>query len=166
MIATYRLYVVFFTIVVLCLSCTDKKNLALPTVPPGATINMQTLTAEDEKAYKRYRDRSFFTINNFFINVPSPYAATISSSITCPDKFKPTYFDYSSEIEIKDGVDLYAGKRGEFGICDETQVHSRTLLTFIHCKKLKTTYEIKISFPAIAPLDLKNVFSQIHCTGS
>ena len=104
-------------------------------------------------------------MQNLYESFVSPYPGVVSSTVVCPDKFKPVREFAELPDEWAKTWRQLATDRFQYGVCDDKNGYYRSYDTLYFCAKRSVTYEVRlftrVGSSAVKQMD--ELHAHVHC---
>jgi len=104
-------------------------------------------------------------LNNLYDSFIAPYPGVVSSTVICPDKFRPVRWHLETGEDWIKSFRQLATDRFQYGVCDDKNGYYMSYDILYFCAKQNLTYEARLfarqGTPAVTQMD--QLHEKFHC---
>jgi len=111
-------------------------------------LRVEVLSQSDEYSASQYITASISQIKGLFADSLAPYPGTISKTITCENKFQPTFYTFFTQEKLELTTFIaYLNSNLTYGTCTEDQAINKGVSAYFYCPKNKLSYRLELIAP-------------------
>src|SRR3989344_5477243 len=110
-------------------------------------IRLEIINDIDKETAEKHIANKKYIIDSLFLDISAPYPDAITTTLECPEQFKPKIREIKIDNFDMDYYEIFATERLTYGACSDDLINYKAILTWVYCKNTKNLLQIELFVP-------------------